>query len=156
MKYSLTTVASTVLTVLCLSGHSQGADNTVVNARNSINIYIGIIEYNINYERNIFQRPKSQSNLRIGFGNGKFFTAGEGYYLNPAFVYLAGAQNSHVEFNLGVKYMLTNSIEDPDFSEVCIPDIFLGYRFEKPSGGFVFRLGLNYPTLINIGIGYKF
>jgi hypothetical protein len=52
--------------------------------------------------------------------------------------------------------MFTNSITNPGFFETFIPDIFAGYRYEKPSGSFIFRAGNNYPTLINVGLGCKF
>jgi hypothetical protein len=61
-----------------------------------------------------------------------------------------------MEIDVGIKYMLTNSISDPNFSDTFIPDIFVGYRYEQPSGGFIFRIGFSYPTVINLGIGYKF
>ena len=36
--------------------------------RNSINSYIGLIELNFNYERNLLQRTHSYTNMRAGFG----------------------------------------------------------------------------------------
>jgi hypothetical protein len=158
MRYSLaTSVATITVMVLTLNGKAQGVDNSLKRARNSINAYLGLyVDININYERNIRQRSKSHSNVRLGFGHGSFLTAGEGGYINPAFVHLFGSKNSHIEVNIGIKYMLTNTIPDADFSDTVVPDIFMGYRYEKPSGGFIFRAGLNYPTLINLGIGYKF
>lgn len=76
------------------------------------------------------------------------------YYLNPAVVHLIGRKNSHIELNMGFKYSLGKT---PDtIRKVLVPDLFAGYRFEKPDGRFIFRTGFNYPTLINIGIGYKF
>ena len=142
--------------ILAINGNTQGVDSSLKIARNNINTYIGLFDANINYERNIIQRSKSHSNLRVGFGYAMFFTAGEGTYINTSFVHLIGEKNSHLEIDLGLKYMLTNSIEDAGFSDTLIPDIFFGYRYEKPSGGFIFRFGLNYPTILNLGIGYKF
>ena len=153
--YRKSSALTIILLILNISGKAQQTENSL-EARNSINAYIGLFELNINYERNIFQSPKSHSNLRLGFGYGMFFTAGEGTYINPAFIHLIGEKSSHLEIDLGVKYMLTNSIEDADFSDTFITDIFLGYRYQKPSGGFMFRFGLNYPTLINLGVGYNF
>ncbi len=135
---------------------AQDARKLIDEKSNSINMYVGIFDVNLNYERNISQRLKSLSKLRFGFGYGMFLVAGEGYYINGAFVHLFGARNSHLEVNAGVKYMLTNSISNPTLSDQLLPDIFAGYRFEKPTGGFIFRAGLNYPTAINLGVGYKF
>jgi hypothetical protein len=124
--------------------------------KNSLNIYIGLFELNINYERNIIQCPKSHTNIRMGFGKILNEFGGEGAFLNPSMVELFGKGNSHLELDLGFKYMVTNSMSDPDFFETFVPDIFAGYRYEKPSGNFVFRAGNNFPTFINIGVGCKF
>lgn len=139
---------------LCIK--AQDTVKPASGGRNSINVYVGLYEYNINYERNIVQRPKSHSNVRIGYGHGAFFRAGEGKYINPTFVHLLGKKNSFFEINAGVKYMITNSIADPGFFETFVPDLYFGYRTGKPVKGIIFRIGLSYETAINIGIGYKF
>ena len=128
----------------------------VKNGKNVISAYIGMIDLNLNYERNIGYRPKSASYLRLGFGHASIYVAGEGYYVGGAFVHLVGETNSHLELDFGLKYMVTNSIPDPVLSDQLIPDIFVGYRFEKPTGGVIFRFGVSYPTILNLGIGYKF
>jgi hypothetical protein len=156
MKYSLTTSLAMVLVVLHLNGKAQNVANSSIEARNDINLYVGLFDANINYERTIRQRPKSHSNIRFGFGYAGLLNDGEGKYINPAFVHLMGKRDSHMEIDVGIKYMLTNSISDPNFSDTFIPDIFVGYRYEQPSGGFIFRIGFSYPTVINLGIGYKF
>jgi hypothetical protein len=154
--FSAAALLSLLLFVANLPVTAQETRNPLSQSRNSINAYVGLIEYNINYERNILQHPKSYSNLRLGFGHGQFFVAGEGEYINAAFVHLTKKENSHLEIDVGVKCMITNSMDDPKFSDTFLPDLFFGYRYEKPSGGIVFRFGLNYPTFLNAGIGYKF
>lgn len=158
MKKIITGTLITLLTLfLSFNIDAQDVDNPSLKLlRNSINTYVGLIELNINYERNLKQRPKSHTNLRMGFGKAMFFTAGIGSYVNPSLVHIFGKGNSHLELDLGFKYMVTNSIENPNFSESFISDFFAGYRYEKPYGSFIFRAGNNYPTLINIGIGSKF
>jgi hypothetical protein len=142
---------------LCLKINGQGKDGLSPKyRRNSINGYIGFAEYNINYERNIFQRPESYTNIRLGFGFGAFVTAGEGSYLNPALVHLIGKKYSFLELDLGFKYITQYEGLDPDYSEFFIPDFFAGYRYERPDGKRVFRVGLNWPTIVNMGIGFKF
>ena len=135
---------------------AQDIIKPALQVRNSINVYVGVFEYNINYERNILQKSNSNSNLRLGFGHGAFLNAGEGKYINPAFVHLIGKKNSFFEINAGLKCMITNSIAEPKFFEEFVPDIFLGYRFEKPEKGVTFRAGFSFSTAINIGFGYKF
>lgn len=64
---------------------AQETDNRVSDFKhNGINAYIGLIDFNLNYERNIIRRERSLSNIRMGFGYAMFVTASEGFYLNPA------------------------------------------------------------------------
>jgi hypothetical protein len=158
MKKNYMLLCATIVLLISISVNVKAQDNSNSNfgPRNYINAYVGVVEYNINYERNLIQKSKSFSNVRIGFGHASILIAGEGKYINAAVVHLIGKKNSHLEINLGMKYMVTNSISDPKFSETYIPEAFLGYRFEKPSQGLIFRVGVSYPTLINIGVGYKF
>lgn len=150
----------TALSILLMPAFSQRVDaqstERIPQAQNNINIYAGVFEWNLNYERNVIQRPKSLSNIRAGFGRGQFLVAGEGYYVNGAFVQLFGAGSSHLELNAGLKYMITNSESNPPLSDQLLPDIFVGYRYQKPAGGIIIRYGLNYPTVINLGVGYQF
>jgi hypothetical protein len=123
---------------------------------NSINIYIGVFEFNINYERSIIQHQRSSTGIRLGFGPGAFVTAGDGFYINPALVHVIGKRKSHLEFDLGLKYIVNYFGGNSDLSLILVPDIFAGYRYEKPEGKIIFRFGLNYPTAVNIGVGFKF
>jgi len=41
-------------------------------------------------------------------------------------------------------------------SNSFLPDIYAGYRYEKPNGILIFRIGVNLYSLYNIGIGFKF
>jgi hypothetical protein len=142
---------------VCLENYGQEkAGQSQEFRKNSINGYLGFVEYNINYERNISKREKSFTNIRMGFGLGAFVTAGEGIYLNPAFVHLVGKKYSFLELGLGFKYMLHYEGLNPEYSEFFIPDIFVGYRYERPDGKRIFRVGFNWPTLVNIGTGFKF
>jgi hypothetical protein len=135
---------------------AQDKHQPAAAGRNSINLYVGLVEYNINYERNIIQKPRSHSNLRLGYGHAGFYTAGEGNYINPVFVHSIGAKNSFFEINAGLKCMITNSLSSPTFLQTFVPDIFLGYRVEERVKGIIFRSGFSYPTVLNIGFGYKF
>ncbi len=86
-----------MLFTISISVKAQDTGISISEPRNNINAYIGLIEYNINYERNIIQNSKSHSNVRFGFGHGAFFVAGEGKYVNAALVHLMGRKNSHLE-----------------------------------------------------------
>ena len=157
MKTNYTTLSTIIALLTIISVNMKAQDSTSDPVPlNYINAYVGMIEYNINYERNIAQRSKSFSNVRLGFGHASLWDAGEGEYINAAFIHLIGKKNSHLEMDLGIRYMVSNSISDPKFSQTLIPDIFLGYRYERPSAGLIFRTGFSYPTFINLGVGYKF
>lgn len=117
---------------------------------NAFGYYIGLIEYNINYERRIIQLQKSYTNIRVGFG---YWTdlQEEGNYYNAALAHILGKNKSHLEFNLGVKYLIARVSE----SNMFFPDIYAGYRFEKQDDRFDFRAGFANRSFINIGIGFK-
>jgi urease beta subunit len=119
-------------------------------SKNFIGTYIGLIELNINYERNIIQRPKSQSNLRIGVGYLTDLQV-EGRTINATAVQMFGKNNSHLELNLGAKYFFNKTNENNFF----LPEVFIGYRYDKPTGKAIFRFGVSYPSLLNIGLGLK-
>jgi hypothetical protein len=118
--------------------------------KNVIGLYFGMIEYNINYERNIIQRAKSQTNLRSGFGYLTDLQV-EGRTINVTIVQMFGKNSSHLELNLGEKYFIDKSGNDNFF----LTEVYAGYRHEKQNGRSIFRIGLSYPSLVNIGIGLK-
>jgi hypothetical protein len=154
MKKAILSVPFLIVTLL-FSTHiiAQEISNPslqLVN-RNSINVFAGFGDYNINYERNILQRPKSYTNLRIGFGKDESYL--QGYYISPALVHLLGRKNSHLELDLGLKALI-GPLADNGTS--FLPVIFAGYRYEKPAGHFIFRVGFEVFTAYNIGIGVKF
>jgi len=155
VKKSLLIILITVF--ICINNNAQIKDNHLSDFNsNSINGYIGFVELNINYERNIFYRPKSFTNIRFGIGYGAFATAGEGLYLNPAIVHLIGKKNSFLELDLGFKYIVAYTGLNAEYSEFLLPDFFAGYRYERPDGKRIFRIGISWPTLLNVGMGFKF
>jgi hypothetical protein len=148
-----------IFMIIALSVFASAQDKNASSAKpynNCLSAYFGLFELNLNYERTILRHPGSSTALRLGFGSGEFVTAGDGLYINPSVVELIGKNNSHLELDLGLKYIVNYSGGNSDLSLVLIPDIFAGYRYEKPSGRLIFRAGVNYPTLINIGMGFRF
>jgi len=120
-------------------------------------VYVGSIymDVNLDYERNIFQHPHSYTNLRLGIGKADFreFRV-SAFYMNPSIVHLIGRGNSHLELNLGFKYAISQLPET--INRVFVPDLFAGYRYERPDGRFIFRMGINYPSVFDFGVGFKF
>lgn len=149
MKYLLITW------LLCLPAFNILAQNTTfpteLKYRNSINSYIGLIELNFNYERNIIQSPKSYTNIRAGYGYWTNLQL-EGACVEAVMVHVLGKRNHHPEFNLGIKYIIDKAGEDNAF----VPLFYAGYRYENPEGRVIFRFGITIPSIFNLGIGYKF
>lgn len=145
----------TLIIFLLLKLNINAQESTIPNIdnyKNYITAYIGMFEYNFNYERNLFIFPKSYSNIRTGFGQMNNLQA-TGYVYNLTMVHVLGRQASHLEFNIGVKYIKVPSKND---QSTFYPDLFLGYRFEKPNGRFIWRAGLSGLSIINVGAGLKF
>jgi hypothetical protein len=141
--------------LVCLSALTIMAQEktapTEILYRNSINTYIGLIEFNFNYERNFMRRTNSYTNIRIGYGYWTNLQL-EGKCVEAAFAHMLGRKNSHPEFNLGIKYIIDKAGKE----NAVLPLLYAGYRFENPYKRLIFRLGLAFPSIFNLGIGYKF
>jgi hypothetical protein len=160
-KLTTVTLLSFLSFYSCIFINAQDTINPPVKfLRNGISIYAGVAEFNLNYERNLILRRIFYTNVRMGVGFAMIAAAdqqwAQGKYVNPSLVQIFGRGNSHIEIDLGFKYMYVNSISDPSFFQSFIPDLFAGYRYEKPGGELIFRVGNNFPTFINVGIGAKF
>ena len=142
----------------CVQIHADDVDDQPIKLKkNSINFYVGSVymDANLNYERNILQLPKSYTNIRLGIGRANFSEFRTlAFYLNPSLVNLIGRRNSHLELNLGFKYPISQLPET--INRVLVPDLYAGYRYERPNGLFIFRMGINYPSVFDIGMGLKF
>jgi hypothetical protein len=147
-----------IISFFCVQIHADDVgDQSIKLKKNSINLYIGSVymDVNLNYERFILQFPRSFTNIRLGIGRADYSEFRIlAFYLNPSLVYLLGKRNSHLELNLGFKYPISQLPEG--ISRVLVPDLFAGYRYERPEGRFIFRMGINYPSIFDIGLGFKF
>jgi hypothetical protein len=157
-KVGLILIVIFVVSFFCFQIYADDVcDQSVKLRKNSINLYAGTIymDINLNYERNIFQHPDSYTNLRLGIGRANFSEFRVlAFYLNPSIVHLTGRRNSHLELDLGFKYAVSQLPET--ISRVFVPDLFAGYRYERPDGWFIFRMGINYPSIFDLGVGFKF
>jgi len=140
----------------CVVIYAQEKGNSSLKIRRNyiiVNVGPDLIAYNFNYERNIIQSPKSFTNIRLGYGKWEGMQdMGTDYSIT--LVHLIGQKNSHLELNLGLRYRIgeREDINTPPL----MPDIFAGYRYEKPYGILIFRAGLSIPSVISIGVGFKF
>ncbi len=65
---------------------------------------------------------------------------------------------SFYQGNYGGTYWWGKSIEDPQriHCTSLMPACYLGYRYQRPQGGFMFRTGGGWPEALYLGVGYSF
>lgn len=141
--------------------HVATEDTAQVFYYTTLSASVGYISWHIDVEQTIVQFTKSYINLRIGYGLwSDWGGSGDNIYLSGK--YLFGFRNSHLETDLGIRFQIDdccgeswiynlNNIYSIDY----IPLINIGYRYEKPDGGFMFRVGIGSESIVNIGFGYK-
>ena len=122
--------------------------------------WIVISSASLNYERRVISSSNGKLHLFGHVGAVTGFAFYDGTYVGGTFgaTLLTGEKNSHFELSAGVA---TGSNESLDTERVlnniriAYPDVSIGYRYQKPSGGLVFRAHAG--TLgLGIGLGYAF
>ena len=126
-------------------------------------LYFGVV--NGNYER-IFSQKKTgffkSYLMRYGFGWYESYGS-PGYNVIAGISGLSGLQKAHFELNLGVAAMFNwDGFHDEDSIDrilgktLIIPAGAIGYRFQKPGGHFVFRVGAGFPETFYLSFGFCF
>ena len=131
-----------------------------------------IAAYSVNYERLVIQfEDNSLIGLwgKVGVGGWAEYGNNGGDYQQLTVGLLTGKRRGHLELNFGGARMYNQQgfenywmINDPQAKPVKSnyvrwnPVGSLGYRFQKPDGGILFRTGLGYPEGIFIGLGASF
>ena len=131
-----------------------------------------IAAYSVNYERLLLRfEDNSLVGLwgKAGLGEWAMFGDNGGGYQRLMVGLLTGKSKGHFELNFGGARMYNQrgfenywKINDPQAEPVKSnyvqwdPAGSLGYRFQKPEGGILFRTGLGYPEGIFIGLGASF
>ncbi len=92
--------------------------------------------------------------LYLSVAGGSFSTLleDEGTHFSVRAIVLTGEKKNHMEAGGGLVVM----IKKDERSTTIIPAVHIGYRFQKPSGGIVFRAGFGIPDAIYLGLGYNF
>ena len=138
--------------ILCFNLEAQEkVKPEILFHKNYLTGYIGLLEYNINYERNLFLFPKSYSNIRIGLGEWSDLQ-GDGRIYNLTFVHLFGRKLSHIELNFGMNYINGKT----KYGNFFYPIGFIGYRYEELKGKIIIRAGFSSWSFFNVGFGFKF
>jgi hypothetical protein len=140
-----------LLVTVCFSADAQSSEENEMR-KNSIYFDTGFIpgfHAFINYERSFYQGKKFFWYGRMGTGYGGFLFAGGGFGALGAVTMLTGNKNSHFELNTG----LFSGKEDGD--AITLPIIDVGYRYQKPEGGFVFKAKVGILG-VGFGVGYAF
>lgn len=101
----------------------------------------------VNYEKQLIKRDKIQWLGRLGMSVAANPDGGFGGLLGGTM--LTGKRNSHFETNVGL--FVGSEVGDV----FAAPLIEIGYRYQKPTGGFLFKAKLGNLGL-GFGIGYAF
>ena len=148
----------------------ERVSKNVVQASAGALVVVGA--YGINYERLIVQfEDNSLVGLwgKAGVGEWAMYGDNGGGYQRLMVGLLTGKSKGHLELNFGGARMYNKRgfenywmYNDPQVAPIKSnylewnPVGSLGYRFQKPNGGFLFRTGLGYPEGIFIGLGAAF
>lgn len=133
-----------------------GAQDTESTSLSKFNIYADLgghfgAQASLNFEGHIYSGEKSTWYARGGLGAAGIIMATGGPGVLAGVTMLTGKENKHFELNAG-------AFVGKDFEQdnmYVFPLIDLGYRYQKPEGGFIFKAKLGFLG-IGIGLGYAF
>lgn len=139
-----------------LSQNAKENEKTSYVAKNCLNASFGavVLTYTnagLNYERIIGygKRPTiSAVFMRIGLGIWQDWGNAATNTL-ATINYLTGHKNNHFEYGYGLVY-------SKGFDPFIVPAGNVGYRYQNPKGGLVFRTGIAFPETIFVTGGYSF
>jgi len=162
------------LSIACLSTQVVAQDTLQTKSKNAIYASVGTAFVwhmaNFNYERNLFpSRNLMNKNYFIRARFGKLYTwYSDGFNSSLSLQAVYGERNSHLELGVGLWGYFdmtdyTNGSASGTATDtsmwtytVIYPDLNIGYRYQKPSGGLVFRSGIGFPDGVYLSLGYAF
>ena len=159
MKKSIFTFVILVLSVSLLK--SQDPQNTEIS-KNTTYLEFGtniiVSSFNFNYERYLLTSKSENVNLygRAGFGAAAIYWGNAGFGGLLGLTMITGKGSNHFEASGG----LFLGYEKPppaggNGTYFPIPLLDLGYRYQKPGNGFMFRAKAGIMG-IGVGLGYAF
>ena len=148
----------TILMLIPVLLTGQNEPNTKIDLPKK-NIYgelhVGLFSQGvINYERQILSGKTVSWYGRLGGGYGGWlepFSAEYGWGGLGAITMLTGKKNNHFELNAGGFL----GFEDRNNEALIFPIFNVGYRYQKPEGGFIFRANAGIISL-GLSFGYAF
>lgn len=154
MKKISKTLLASLLLVLLSSFYLQAQEEPApaFTAKNALYLEVGAnaIYYSINYERIFYQQANFKMAARAGVSAIPINIANKnygGYILPLEIVGLLGKSKHHLEVGTGITpYWMPHQIrgfeeEFDSYKFNAIIPIRIGYRYQKPEGGFFFRAG---------------
>jgi len=109
----------------------------------------------INIEGRIYSNKTTRIYGRLGYGVAVIVMYDDGSGVIGGFTLLKGKKNNHFEVNLGGFFSRDGIATPYSDNQYVLPLLDFGYRYQKPSGGFVFRIKAGILGA-GIGIGYAF
>ncbi len=158
------------------SDNLHGQDSLRMQPKNLLYANLGIGGWSsaasLNYERQLFtSEGEYHVNYYVRASGGTQAYYGTGPYGSICLQGVFGEGKSHLEFGLGMAVLYNKggyergvvNASNPGFQEPSKMDYIrytpsgsIGYRFQKPSSGFVFRTGLAYPEVVYLSFGWAF
>jgi hypothetical protein len=144
-------------------GATAQTEPETFTAKNAVYLEVGGSSgrYAVNYSKIFHQKGKVKLNASAGFSMWHHRLNSKTTWLPVVPLEISalyGKSNHHLELGMGVTSYLTRSLAfdsetfeniDKVVFDAAIP-LRIGYRFQKPQGGFFFRLGytpiINFPT----------
>lgn len=142
--------------LIVLFSFKGGAQNSEPESLSKMNFYLDVGGgyftglASLNFEAKFHSGKNLTWYGRIGFGGGGSGDNGTGGL--AAITMLTGKRSNHFEINGGV--FIANYSDVPS-EYFALPILDLGYRYQKPSGGIIFRAKAGILG-IGLGIGYAF
>ena len=143
----------------CQTDDTNPINNHTITFELSNTVAYGTLS--LNYESVDFLKKSDKhiAKFSLGFGrwSSELWESNTGFQFNSNFIYLFGANSHHFEADLGLTYHFDKGLEKSKYAYIgTIPNVFLGYRFQKPEKHFMFKIGAGWYELIQAGIGYSF
>jgi hypothetical protein len=150
----------TILMLIPVLLFGQNEPNTKIDLpKNNIygELHVGLFFQGVmNYEKQIYSGEKVCWYSRLGGGYGGIleWQGDFGWGGLGAITMLTGKKNNHFELNAG-GFLGRVKLSDDDGYPFMSPIFNVGYRYQKPEGGFIFRANAGIISL-GLSFGYAF